>query len=98
MLELGDHGELLHQQVGEAAVKAGVDQLVTIGGHNAVAVAVAAIMAGLPRAQAHYFKTSDEAERAFASYVRDGDLVLVKGSRGIRTDRVVDRLKTAWGG
>ena len=30
---------------------------------------------------------------AFDSYVRDGDLVLVKGSRGIRTDLVVDRLK-----
>jgi UDP-N-acetylmuramoyl-tripeptide--D-alanyl-D-alanine ligase len=56
-------------------------------------MAVAAIMAGLPRAHAHYFKTSDEAANAFASYVRDGDLVLVKGSRGIRTDLVVDRLK-----
>ena len=93
MLELGDHGEPLHQLVGEAAAKAGVDQLVTIGGPNAVGVAVAAIMAGLPRANAHYFKTSEEAAGAFASFVRDGDLVLVKGSRGIRTDLVVDRLK-----
>ena len=93
MLELGDHGEALHQQVGEAAAKAGVDELVAVGGPNAVGLAVAAIMAGLPRPRAHYFKTSDEAAGAFASYVRDGDLVLVKGSRGIRTDLVVDRLK-----
>ena len=93
MLELGDHGELLHQQVGEAAAKAGVDQLVAIGGPNAVGVAVAAIMAGMPRANAHYFKTSEDAANAFASFVRAGDLVLVKGSRGIRTDLVVDRLK-----
>ena len=93
MLELGDHGEQLHTQVGEAAANAGVDKLVAIGGHNAVAAAVAAIMAGLPRDRAHYFKSSDEAANAFASFVQPGDLVLVKGSRGIRTDLVVDRLK-----
>jgi UDP-N-acetylmuramoyl-tripeptide--D-alanyl-D-alanine ligase len=93
MLELGDHGEALHTQIGEAAAKAGVDKLVAIGGHNAVAAAVAAIMAGLPRDRAHYFKSSDEAANAFASFVQPGDLVLVKGSRGIRTDLVVDRLK-----
>ena len=93
MLELGDHGEALHAQVGEAAAKAGVDKLVAIGGPNAVAAAVAAIMAGLPRDRAHYFKTSDDAANAFASFVQPGDLVLVKGSRGIRTDLVVDRLK-----
>ena len=58
-----------------------------------LAIAVAAVVAGLPRDCAHYFKTSEEAANAFASYVRPGDLVLVKGSRGIRTDIVVDRLK-----
>jgi UDP-N-acetylmuramoyl-tripeptide--D-alanyl-D-alanine ligase len=93
MLELGEHGEALHQQVGEVIARAGIDRLVAVGGPNAVAVAVGAVMAGLPRQNAHYFKTSDEAADAFASYVSDGDLVLVKGSRGIRTDIVVDRLK-----
>ena len=34
-----------------------------------------------------------EAADVTASRVRPGDLVLVKGSRGVRTDRVVDRLK-----
>jgi len=93
MLELGDHGEALHQQTGAAAANADIDELVAIGGPNAVAIAVAAAVAGLPRGCVHYFKTSEDAANAFASYVAPGDLVLVKGSRGIRTDIVVDRLK-----
>jgi UDP-N-acetylmuramyl pentapeptide synthase len=40
-----------------------------------------------------YFATSDEAAAGMAAIVRPGDVVLVKGSRGIRTDRIVDRLK-----
>ena len=40
-----------------------------------------------------HFTTSDQAAAAVTGLVRAGDLVLVKGSRGIRTDVVVDRLK-----
>jgi UDP-N-acetylmuramoyl-tripeptide--D-alanyl-D-alanine ligase len=50
-------------------------------------------VAGLPEACVRYFETSDEAAIETARLVRPGDLVLVKGSRGVRTDRVVDRLK-----
>ena len=56
-------------------------------------MAGAAVAAGMGRAHVRYFATSDEAADAFASYVHAGDLVLVKGSRGVRTDTVVDRLK-----
>jgi UDP-N-acetylmuramyl pentapeptide synthase len=44
-----------------------------------------------------WFATSAEAAGAVASLVRDGDLVLVKGSRGTRTDVVADRLVEAFG-
>jgi UDP-N-acetylmuramyl pentapeptide synthase len=40
-----------------------------------------------------YVATSEEAADVTATLVRPGDLLLVKGSRGVRTDRVVDRLK-----
>ena len=49
--------------------------------------------AGMPRANVRHFATSDEAADAAVATIRRGDLVLVKGSRGVRTDRVVDRLK-----
>ena len=93
MLELGEHAAALHQDVGRAAVATGLDELVTVGGGPARAMADAAIAAGMSRTHVRYFATSDEAADAFDGYVRAGDLVLVKGSRGIRTDLVVDRLK-----
>ena len=93
MLELGDRAIALHRRVGEEAAASGVDELVAIGGPPARELAEAAEAMGLILGEVHHFETSDEAANAFASYVRAGDLVLVKGSRGVRTDIVVDRLK-----
>ena len=55
--------------------------------------AEAAVAAGMPRSNVRYFATSDEAAEATVAIARAGDVVLVKGSRGVKTDRVVDRLK-----
>jgi len=93
MLELGDQGEALHQQVGAAVARSRIDELVAIGGANAMAIVAGAVTGGMPRERARHFGTSDDAAKALASFVRDGDLVLVKGSRGVRADIVVDRLK-----
>ncbi len=40
-----------------------------------------------------FFETSEEAAEALAAFVRAGDLVLVKGSRGVHTERAVGRLR-----
>jgi UDP-N-acetylmuramoyl-tripeptide--D-alanyl-D-alanine ligase len=93
MLELGSHAVALHREVGAAA--SGVDLLFTVGGEAAVALADAAVAAGMARANVRHFATSDEASDAIARELRAGDVILVKGSRGVRTDRVVDRLKAA---
>jgi UDP-N-acetylmuramoyl-tripeptide--D-alanyl-D-alanine ligase len=93
MLELGDRSVALHEGVGRSIVAAEVDELVAVGGEPAKAMADAAVAAGMSRTHVRYFATSDQAADAFDAYVREGDLVLVKGSRGIRTDVVVDRLK-----
>jgi UDP-N-acetylmuramoyl-tripeptide--D-alanyl-D-alanine ligase len=65
----------------------------TVGGAPAAAMAAAAVAAGLSPAQVEHFPTSDAAAQAVAGEIRRGDLVLVKGSRGVKTDRVVERLK-----
>jgi UDP-N-acetylmuramoyl-tripeptide--D-alanyl-D-alanine ligase len=76
---------------------AGVELLVVVGGQPMRALADAAIAAGLPPAAVLSFTTSDDASDEIGRLVRPGDVVLVKGSRGIRTDRVVDRLAAELG-
>ena len=93
MLELGDRAETLHEEVGRAAAQANLDVLLTVGGPPAAALARSAVAAGLGRDRTRHFATSDEAAAAAVALVGPGDLVLVKGSRGVRTDRVVERLK-----
>jgi UDP-N-acetylmuramyl pentapeptide synthase len=47
----------------------------------------------LPPSRVEHFATSADAAERASVLVGAGDLVLVKGSRGVRTDVVVDRLK-----
>jgi len=93
MLELGEHATRLHRECGRAAADAGLDVLITVGGDPAKQLADAARAAGLPAANVLHVGTSEEAAEVALLRIRPGDLVLVKGSRGIRTDVVVERLK-----
>ena len=94
MLELGDHAARLHQECGAVAAATGLDLLIAVGG-----VAAACTRrgrgrpAGCPLPSVTWVATSVEAAALAAERTRAGDLVLVKGSRGIGTDVVVDRLK-----
>jgi UDP-N-acetylmuramoyl-tripeptide--D-alanyl-D-alanine ligase len=92
MLELGPESGALHARCGRAAAAAGIERLVTVGGAPAHALGAAAVAAGLPASAVQHFATSVEAAPAVAALVRSGDLVLVKGSRGIGLERVVEAL------
>ena len=83
----------LHEECGAAAAAADLTLLIAVGGPPAQALADAAVAAGMPASSVAYVTTSAEAADLAAARVRPGDLVLVKGSRGIGTDLVVDRLK-----
>ena len=93
MLELGSLSTALHRECGAAAAAAGLDVLIAVGGAPASELAAAAIDAGMPEPAVSYVETSDAAAGIALRLVRPGDLVLVKGSRGIGTDIVVERLK-----
>ena len=92
MLELGEHSLALHRQSGRLAAAAGLGLLFAIGGEPARALADAAIDAGMPVSAVRYTENSELAARDVAAAVLPGDLVLVKGSHGIRTDVVADRV------
>jgi UDP-N-acetylmuramoyl-tripeptide--D-alanyl-D-alanine ligase len=93
MLELGERTAELHASVGRAAAAASLDLLIAVGGEAARALADAAVAAGLPRTHVQHAATSEAAADVVVSAIRRGDVILVKGSRGVRTDQVVERLK-----
>jgi UDP-N-acetylmuramoyl-tripeptide--D-alanyl-D-alanine ligase len=98
MLELGAASSSLHARCGHAAARAGVDLLVTVGGDAARALGAGAVDGGLDRAHVQHVATSADAAPMVAALVRPGDLVLVKGSRGVKLETVVDALAAASGG
>jgi UDP-N-acetylmuramoyl-tripeptide--D-alanyl-D-alanine ligase len=93
MLELGAASEELHRASGEDAARSGLAVLIAIGGAPARALADGAIRAGMHASAVHYAPNSAAAADLAVTLVKPGDLILVKGSRGIRTEVVVDRLK-----
>jgi UDP-N-acetylmuramoyl-tripeptide--D-alanyl-D-alanine ligase len=93
MLELGEASTDLHRECGREAAQAQLAELVTVGGTPARALAEGAVESGMAAASVHHVATSAEAADLAVSLVKPGDLVLVKGSRGVRTEVVVDRLK-----
>jgi UDP-N-acetylmuramoyl-tripeptide--D-alanyl-D-alanine ligase len=92
MLELGDHARRLHEECGKAAAAAGLDRLIVVGGDAAHRLADAAIEAGMPPGHVSWTPSSDAAADLALAWLAEGDLVLVKGSRGIRTETIVDRI------
>ena len=92
MLELGDHAIRLHEECGRAAATAGLQRLIVVGGNPAQALADAALASGLSSDVVTWTASSAAAADLIVSWLEPGDLVLVKGSRGIRTDTVVERI------
>src|SRR6185295_5033587 len=90
MLELGPDEAALHRDAGLEIGRAGVDVVWGVRGLGA-AIVGGAKEAGLT--EARFFETSDDAARALLAEVREGDLVLVKGSRGVATDKIVAAIR-----
>ena len=89
MLELGDDELNIHRETGEELGKKEIDILIGVRG-MAKELAEGALSAGI--AHAEFALDSDQAGEMVCGLVRDGDVVLVKGSRGVKTERVIDKL------
>ena len=92
MLELGAEGAALHREAGDELASMGIDLLWGVRG-LARELIEGARAGGMAEETTRFFESSDEAARALLSELRSGDLVLVKGSRGVHTEKVVEALK-----
>ena len=93
MRELGEHATRLHEECGRAAAAAGLQFLIAVGGDPARDLAGAAVGAGMAADCVVHVPSKKEAAEVALQRVRAGDLVLVKGSRSIGLDTVVERLE-----
>jgi UDP-N-acetylmuramoyl-tripeptide--D-alanyl-D-alanine ligase len=92
MLELGSTGPRLHREAGRSIASHAVDLLIGVRG-LARELVEAARQSGLSPESAVFCETPDEAGEILKQAARAGDLILIKGSRGVRTDIVVERLR-----
>ena len=90
MLELGPEEARLHREAGRQIARSGVDLLWGVRGLAAEIVA-GAREAGLTATR--FFEDSDEAANNIPGEVKEGDLILIKGSRGVATDKIVSELR-----
>lgn len=93
MLELGEASGPEHRKIGRLAGSLGADAIVAIGEWSK-AICDGAVEAGLK--SVHAFRDKREAIGAIEGLLREGDTVLVKGSRGMRLEEVVDRVRASW--
>lgn len=91
MLEMGAHGPELHAACGRAAAEAEVDLVIGVSG-NAAHLAAAACSGGVA---AVFLPDAEAAGKYMAGHVRSGDLVLLKGSRGVHLERALEIFKAS---
>lgn len=92
MLELGDAAEALHAECGRAAAAADLSVLVVVGGAAADGLVRGAREAGMPADRIVRVAASADAADRVQALITAGDVVLIKGSRGTRTDVIADRV------
>ncbi len=89
MLELGEHGPMLHTACGQAAAEAGLDFVLGVQG-NAEHLAAAACAGGVASL---FLPDAEAAGHWLAQNLRAGDQILVKGSRGVHLERAIEILR-----
>jgi len=95
MLELGDLSPAAHREAGLAVAATGAAEFVGVGRQAGLAVEAAR---GLGLAEAQHALTFEDTVAVLLKRLAPGDAVLVKGSRGMRMERVVDALMARLGG
>jgi len=97
MLELGDEALPLHEEVGVLVAQSGVHHLLTLG-PLAQHIAQGARRAGMAATRIHVTTQPEDVVTQLKTLMRPGDVILLKGSRGMAMERLVDALSEHEGG
>jgi len=92
MRELGPASGQLHREGGEFAARTGkIDFVMGVQG-DALQIVEGATAAGVPRDHTKFFAAPENAAEFLAGFVKPGDLLLVKGSRSVKMERIVEAM------
>jgi UDP-N-acetylmuramoyl-tripeptide--D-alanyl-D-alanine ligase len=94
MMELGQRSTELHEQCGRRVVELRFAGLATVG-EEARPLAEGARAAGMPEAALLHFATAEEAGEHLCTWLRDGDVALLKASRAVHLENVWNALGPA---
>ena len=92
MLELGEYSKELHQNVGVEVAKNNIDVLVTVG-NEAKYIASTAIENNMKKDNVHTYENNLQAIEFIKSIAKEGDVILVKASNGMKFIEIVNSLK-----
>jgi UDP-N-acetylmuramoyl-tripeptide--D-alanyl-D-alanine ligase len=92
MLELGPQSPQLHREIGRRCAESNLSWLIAVQG-DARFFVEGAVAAGLPPERTRFFPEAREAGEFCGSLLESGDVVLVKGSRGVHLESVTETLQ-----
>lgn len=92
MLELGDYSEASHREIGKMAFEKGIDFILTVG-KDAVNIANGAIESGFAKERVFAVNNNITASNVLNILKKSGDLLLIKGSRGMKMEEIVQYLQ-----
>jgi len=89
MLELGEWTRQAHLDIGKSIVKSSINHLITLG-ENSKFIAEGAVTLGMSQRKINTCNNIEEANLYLSKLIREGDVILVKGSRGMKMEGIVD--------
>ena len=91
MLELGDYTEEIHRKIGEDVVNNNIDILIMVGNFS-LYIKDEALKKGFNKDNIYSFEKQEDTYNLLNNLLKEGDLVLVKGSHGINLDKLVEEM------
>jgi UDP-N-acetylmuramoyl-tripeptide--D-alanyl-D-alanine ligase len=94
MLELGEQAERYHRKMGRQAASYDFDRIVAVGSFSKTVVEEAT-RHGFAFENTYCFATANECGDAINQIIKPGDVLFVKGSRGVALEKIIDQLGSA---